>query len=142
MSDRPWDVVILAAIIKLGDKFGRPPATEDVIHDKGAVVAHPDDGRRQDHPRVHSGAIGTADTLLKDDVKRDDLRDRFGVRAIEMESSGLQSAAWSLGKDIFVVRGICDYCDENKNDVWQNYAAVVAAAYARALVEAMPAEWF
>jgi len=38
-----------------------------------------------------------------------------------------------------VVRGICDYCDDNKNDLWQGYAAVVAAAYTRALLELIPA---
>ena len=37
----------------------------------------------------------------------------------------------------FIVRGICDDCDKNKNDVWQPYAAVVAAAYTRALLETM-----
>jgi nucleoside phosphorylase len=62
----------------------------------------------------------------------------FGVKAIEMEGSALQSAAWHQGKDAFVVRGICDYCDKHKNDDWQNYAALVAASYVRALIEAMP----
>ena len=36
-----------------------------------------------------------------------------------------------------VVRGICDYCDSHKNDDWQQYAAVVAAAYTRALIESI-----
>jgi nucleoside phosphorylase len=142
MNERPWESTILAAITKLGQKFSRPAPTEDVLYEGGAVVPHPDDDRRIEFPRVHAGAIGTADTLLKNDVTRDELRDRFNVRAVEMEASGLQSAAWSIGKDVFVVRGICDYCDEHKNDAWQNYAALVAAAYTRALVEAMPAEWF
>ncbi|NOJ41515.1 hypothetical protein [Bradyrhizobium australiense] len=70
------------------------------------------------------------------------MRDRFNVRAVEMEASGLQNAAWAQGKVIFVVQGICDYCDEHKNDDWQNYAALVAAAYTRALIEEMPIDWF
>jgi nucleoside phosphorylase len=37
-----------------------------------------------------------------------------------------------------VVRGICDYCDSHKNDRWQPYAALCAAAYARSLVEILP----
>jgi nucleoside phosphorylase len=86
--------------------------------------------------------IAAADTLLKNAATRDVLRDRFGARAVEMEASGVQNAAWHQGKDIFVVRGICDYCDSVKNDDWQKYAALVAAAYARALVEAMPSSWF
>jgi nucleoside phosphorylase len=143
LATRPWETIISAAAIRLGDKFDRPAADTDVLHTGELAVVHPTDkDRRPDAPRIHSGAIGTADTLLKSGVKRDELRDRFGVRAVEMEASGLQTAAWSHGKDVFVVRGICDYCDEHKNDIWQNYAALVAAAYARAIVEAMPAEWF
>jgi hypothetical protein len=34
-----------------------------------------------------------------------------------------------------VVRGICDYSDTHKNDVWQGYAAATAAAYAKELLE-------
>jgi len=143
MSVRPWETIISAGVIRLGEKFARPASETDVIHNQGVGIAHPEDlERKPDVPRIHTGAIGTADTLLKNDLKRDDLRDRYGVRAVEMEASGLQNAAWAQGKDIFVIRGICDYCDQNKNDIWQNYAALVAAAYARALVEAMPSEWF
>jgi nucleoside phosphorylase len=142
MGERPWVPIISAAIVKLGDKFARPAPSTDVLYENGAVVSHPNDDREAGFPRVHGGAIGTADTLLKNDVARDELRDQFSVRAVEMEASGLQNAAWSFGKDVFVVRGICDYCDEHKNDEWQNYAAIVAASYTRALVDAMPAEWF
>jgi nucleoside phosphorylase len=143
MSIRPWETIISAGMIRLGEKFARPPSETDVVHDRGIGLRHPEDlDRRLDGPRIHAGAIGTADTLLKNDLKRNDLRDKYGVRAVEMEASGLQNAAWAQGKDIFVVRGICDYCDEHKNDIWQNYAALVAAGYARALVEAMPSEWF
>jgi hypothetical protein len=38
-----------------------------------------------------------------------------------------------------VIRGICDYCDKNKEDRWQAYAAVVAAAYASELLGSIPA---
>jgi nucleoside phosphorylase len=47
-----------------------------------------------------------------------------------------------LGKDVMVIRGICDYCDTFKNDDWQPYASLVAAAYARAMIETLPDEWF
>ncbi|MBP1299809.1 5'-methylthioadenosine/S-adenosylhomocysteine nucleosidase family protein [Bradyrhizobium elkanii] len=142
MNERPWEAHLSHAIVKLGDKFARPSVSNDVLHEDGKPVPHPAQDTAVDFPRVHGGTIGTADTLLKNDITRNQLRDQFNVRAVEMETSGLQNAAWSHGKDIFVVRGICDYCDEHKNDVWQNYAAVVAAAYTRALVEEMPIEWF
>jgi nucleoside phosphorylase len=142
MRERPWEPILSHAMVKLGDKFGRPPVSEDVLYEGEEVVPHPSPDERADVPRIHSGVIGTADTLLKSDTTRNQLRDQFNVRAVEMEASGLQNAAWSHGKDVFVVRGICDYCDEHKNDVWQNYAALAAAAYTRALVEEMPIEWF
>jgi nucleoside phosphorylase len=141
MGERPWENILSHAVLKLGEKFARPPASQDVLHENGRTISHPpSDFTNQ--PHVYGGAIGTADTLLKSDITRDQLRDEFNIRAVEMEASGLQNAAWSQGKDVFVVRGICDYCDEHKNDLWQNYAALVAAAYTRALVEEMPTEWF
>jgi len=54
-----------------------------------------------------------------------------------MEGSGIADAAWTAGQQYFIVRGICDYCDEKKNDIWQGYAAVVAAAYTRALISSI-----
>ena len=142
LSDRPWETIISAGIVRLGEKYERPTASLDILHHGRNSLDHPQDGnRRPGVPRIHGGAIGTADTLLKSSVKRDDLRDRYGIRAVEMEASGLQTAAWAQGKDIFVVRGVCDYCDEHKSDLWQNYAALAAAAFTRALVEAIPLEW-
>jgi hypothetical protein len=75
--------------------------------------------------------------LLKDPVWRDRLRDAHGVKAVEMEASGIADATWVHGVGYLVVRGICDYCDKNKNDDWHMYAAVVAAAYVRALLGRM-----
>jgi hypothetical protein len=73
--------------------------------------------------------------LLKDPEIRDALRDKFGVRAIEMEGSGIADGTWTAGLGYIIIRGISDYCDQHKNDVWQGYAAVAAAGYARALIE-------
>ncbi|MBE7551044.1 MAG: 5'-methylthioadenosine/S-adenosylhomocysteine nucleosidase [Anaerolineales bacterium] len=102
-------------------------------------VRHPDDPKRtQGQPRVFTGPIASANKLLKNPLKRDDLRDKFGVKAIEMEGSGIADATWNHERGYLVVRGICDYCDANKGDDWQNYAAIVAAAYTRALLESIP----
>ena len=79
---------------------------------------------------------------MKDPMARDRVRDQWNVRAIEMEGSGVLDAGWSLDRDVMIVRGICDYCDEHKNDVWQAYAALTAAAYARSLIEMLPATNF
>ncbi|MFD0465086.1 hypothetical protein ACFQY9_27840 [Microvirga aerilata] len=141
---KPWIDYIRFGQGKLSDNFARPSPDKDVLHNAdGTAINHPNQsGRVVDEPLIHGGVIGAADTLQKDPKMRDHLRDALGVRAIEMEASGLQTAAWAQSKDIFVIRGICDYCDAFKNNDWQEYAALVAAAYARALIEHMPSEWF
>jgi hypothetical protein len=37
-----------------------------------------------------------------------------------------------------IIRGICDYCDGMKNDLWQACAAVAAASYGRAIISRIP----
>lgn len=54
-----------------------------------------------------------------------------------MEGAGVADATWTNGAGYLVVRGICDYCDGIKGDVWQGAAAIAAAAYVRALVGSM-----
>ena len=54
-----------------------------------------------------------------------------------MEASGIADASWLAGKDSFVIRGICDYCNTEKNKIWQEYAAGVAAAFAIELIETL-----
>lgn len=55
---------------------------------------------------------------------------------VEMEAGGVASAAFqqNRARDFFMVRGVSDLADENKNNletkVWREYACAVAAAYA------------
>jgi len=103
-------------------------------------VKHPRDPRRREGvPRVFLGPVASANELLRNPVKRDALRDRFGVKAVEMEGSGIADATWNHSIGYLVVRGTCDYCDSHKNDDWREYAAAVAAGYTKALIESIPA---
>lgn len=104
-------------------------------------IQHPrQDRRRGGYPYVHRGTIGSANILLKNSRVRDALKKAHKIRAIEMEGSGIADAAWTFNVGYLIVRGICDYCDRKKDDAWQNHAALVAAAYARAIVERVPTE--
>lgn len=136
-GQRPWEQHIERA--RSMPNSSRPPAENDVLvdtTDPEVIVPHPlDDRRIPNQPRVFVGTIACADTLLKDPSTRDALREQHDVRAVEMEGFGIAEATWLSSKGFIVVRGICDYCDSRKNDVWQGYAAVAAAAYARALLE-------
>lgn len=46
----------------------------------------------------------------------------------EMEAAGLTDFP------CLVIRGICDYADSGKTNDWQEYAAAVAAAFAKELL--------
>jgi nucleoside phosphorylase/tetratricopeptide (TPR) repeat protein len=139
---RPWDSKIEFILNEL--KHDRPDAATDKLFDSNTPskqVTHPADLRRLlNQPRVFLGPVASANELLKDPIKRDSLRDAFGVKAVEMEGSGIADATWMCELGYLVVRGICDYCDSHKNDVWQEYAAASAAAYAVALIESLPSQ--
>jgi len=86
-----------------------------------------------DNPVVHYGLIASADSLMRDAEIRDKLAEEADVLCFEMEAAGLMDHFPCL-----VIRGICDYCDTHKNKRWQGYAAAVAAAYAKELLDIIP----
>src|ERR1700674_2839519 len=138
----PWEAYISQALAAL--KWKRPPTTKDILTATQApneILAHPKDpDRRAGRPRVFIGPIASSDTLQKNPSRRDILRDYFGAKAVEMEGSGIADATWEHDRGYLVVRGICDYCDGNKGDLWQKYAAVAAAGYTRALLDSLPGD--
>lgn len=75
--------------------------------------------------------------LFKDGIFRDQIALNLGDGCIcfEMEAAGLMDNFPCL-----VIRGICDYADTHKNDRWQNYAAIAAAAYAKELLQVLEGE--
>jgi len=136
----PWEKSLQEVLTRL--RWERPDPATDVLADSidsARILQHPEfPARRPGQPRIFLGPIASANTLLKDPLKRDALRDQLGTKAVEMEGSGIQDATWIHEVGYLVVRGVCDYCDQNKGGIWQNYAAAAAAAYVRALLEAMP----
>jgi nucleoside phosphorylase len=136
-GDLPWEKK-MSAVIMTKRRYARPPDSSDILHCGTKVIPHPKDpDRRPRKPRLHRGAIGSANILLKDPTLRDEIRDKYGARAMEMEGSGVIDAGWAVNKEVMVIRGICDYCDAYKTDSWQTYAALAAAAFARSLVLAL-----
>ncbi|GFF66045.1 conserved hypothetical protein [Aspergillus lentulus] len=87
---------------------------------------------RPGHTRVHYGLIASGNHVVKDAELRDSLDESLGgnVLCIEMEAAGLMNDFPCV-----VIQGICDYADSQKNKDWQEYAAAVAAAYAKELLE-------
>lgn len=82
--------------------------------------------------QVHYGLIASGSQVVKDAPFRDRLNRDLGgqVLCVEMEAAGLTN-----NFPCIVIRGICDYADSHKNKDWQEYAAAVAAAFAKELLE-------
>ena len=91
------------------------------------------DARSDKIPHVHYGLIASGNQVMKYGKDRDKLRRELDVLCFEMEASGLMNDYPCL-----VIRGICDYADSHKNKHWQDYAAAVAAAYAKELLSIIP----
>jgi nucleoside phosphorylase len=68
-------------------------------------------------------------TLMRNSKRRDELRDEFDLIGLEMEAAGVMNTL-----PTGVIRGVCDYGDDQKNKDWQPYAAAVAAVYAKGVL--------
>ncbi|MBI4630148.1 MAG: hypothetical protein HY740_00220, partial [Chloroflexi bacterium] len=89
--------------------------------DPAQIIRHPADLlREKDKPRVFHGPIASANRLLRNPIKRDVLRETFGVKAVEMEGSGIADATWNHEIGYMVVRGICDYQYITKRGLGKN----------------------
>lgn len=139
-GQRPWDAHLRNGLA--ARSLTVPDSSTDVLLDaKSGHVEHP--AVAEARPRVFLSPIASANVVQGDFRKRDQLRDQYKVKAVEMEGYGVADATWEFEKaGYLVVRGICDYCDVRtkhlQTDAWKRYAAMAAAAYVRALIEAMP----
>lgn len=90
-------------------------------------------------PVIHYGLIASSDQLMKDSRLRDALSACYGglIRCFEMEAAGLMN-----GYPCLVIRGISDYSDSHKraDHAWHGCAAAMAASYAKALINELPAK--
>jgi nucleoside phosphorylase len=82
--------------------------------------------RKSHNPAVHYGVIASGNQVVKDAALRERLRTEFNALCVEMEAAGLMNDFPCL-----VIRGIADYADRQKNDVWHPYAALTAAAFTK-----------
>ncbi|KAF5565373.1 heterokaryon incompatibility protein het-E-1 [Fusarium napiforme] len=89
--------------------------------------------RHNANPVIHYGRVASGDQVIKDAPTRDSLSKRINSICFEMEAAGVMDCFSCL-----IIRGICDYSDSHKNKGWQEYAALVAAAYAKELLMSIP----
>lgn len=113
-------------------RFGRPPAETDVLCGSDGKIMR---DRGHSTSRLFRGVIASGNALVRDRTVRDKIGQVSGALAIEMEGAGVAEAAWSLGRQYLLVRGLTDYCDDNKSDAWHWYASGIAAATAVSILE-------
>ncbi|KIW54609.1 hypothetical protein PV05_06958 [Exophiala xenobiotica] len=85
--------------------------------------------RDDPNPVFWYGVIASGNELVRDVAARDTMGRELGALCVEMEAAGLMNDFPCIA-----IRGICDYADSHKNDAWQKYAALTAAAYAKELL--------
>lgn len=85
-------------------------------------------------PRLWFGTIASSNAVMKNGRMRDQALQEFDVLCFEMEAAGLMNDGFSC----LVIRGISDYADSHKNEAWQRYAALTAAACAKELLLQVP----
>ncbi|RAH39858.1 uncharacterized protein BO95DRAFT_489014 [Aspergillus brunneoviolaceus CBS 621.78] len=86
-------------------------------------------------PVIHYGVIASGDRVMKNARERDMISGSVeGAICFEMEAAGLMNDFRCI-----VIRGISDYADSHKNDVWHPYAAAAAAAVAKELLSYLEA---
>ncbi|KAL4936537.1 hypothetical protein BDV06DRAFT_204849 [Aspergillus oleicola] len=136
----------LMGMIQKGGRLSlyQKPQTEDILfqHDSLHIAGHETcDGcdmekkidrrpREAECPQIHYGLIASGDRVMRSANKALlATRDLGDVLCFEMEAAGVLTEYPCL-----VIRGISDYADSHKNDVWQHYAAASAAACSKELL--------
>ncbi|KAL6826777.1 ankyrin repeat-containing domain protein [Trichoderma sp. SZMC 28015] len=91
-----------------------------------------DDERTPGDPKIHYGLIASGNQVIKDDFMRDEINAKLGgqVLCVEMEAAGVMN-----NFPCIAIRGISDYADSKKNDHWRGYAASIAAAFTKELLQ-------
>ncbi|RFU79266.1 pfs, nacht and ankyrin domain [Trichoderma arundinaceum] len=125
-------------------KYARPTSQDQLFlakyhHNPAAISCDECDSsmlvhrlpRINSYPKIHYEAIASSNQVMKHGITRDEIAKGLQVVCFEMEAAGLANFP------CLVIRGICDYSDSHKNKQWQEYAAAVAAAYAKEFLEAI-----
>ncbi|KAL4805218.1 hypothetical protein BDV18DRAFT_26107 [Aspergillus unguis] len=79
---------------------------------------------------VHFGRVASGDTVMKSGQHRDITAKQHDAIAFEMEGAGVFPSLQCI-----IVKGVCDYADSHKDKSWQPFAAGIAAACMKAMLE-------
>ena len=120
------------AILQEADEDGRflcPSQLEDKLYTLEGTLVTRKPRDESERTKVWYGSIGSGGSLMRNPIRRDELRDKYDLIGLEMEAAGIMNTL-----PTGVIRGVCDYGDSQKNKLWQPYAAAAAAAYAKGIL--------
>lgn len=102
------------------------------LEDKVLAGSPPTISRERSHhePSIHFGAVASSDSVMKSGTHRDRIAKAEKVIAFEMEAAGV----WDQ-LPTHVVKGVSDYADCHKNDMWREFASASAWACTKAVIE-------
>ncbi|KAF4442948.1 MTA/SAH nucleosidase [Fusarium austroafricanum] len=109
---------------------GRYRKPDDVVD--GQILGNQvdEDTSKVPSPVIHFGPMASGDTVMHSAERRDHIVKGEGVIAFEMEGAGI----WQELPCI-VVKGVADFSDREKTKDWQDYAAAMAAATSKTILE-------
>ncbi|KAJ0414171.1 nucleoside phosphorylase domain-containing protein [Aspergillus carlsbadensis] len=102
------------------------------LHPDRRPIRERDNVERARRPSILFGKFASSNSVMASAYHRDQLIQQRGVLGFERVGEG----SWEYIPTI-IVKGASDYADSHRNEVWQHYAAITAAACAKAIVE----EW-
>jgi nucleoside phosphorylase len=105
------------------------------------TIPRPDGKDGRVIPKIHWGIVASGEKVIADTKTVPELQNIWAkLVGIEMEGYGTALAAYTAESrpDFFMVKGICDWANPDKNDKWQKYAADVAAVFVINLLRSKP----
>ena len=81
-------------------------------------------------PRLHFHRFGSGSAVIQSGTYRDQLAMNNNIIAFEMEGAGLWNSL-----PMIIVKSGCNYADSHKSKEWQPYAAAVAAAAMKSILD-------
>src|SRR5258708_40301898 len=105
------------------------------------MVPRPDGTTNRVIPQVHFGVVASGEKVIADTALTSELQSDWSqLVGIEMEGIGAAIAAYDADflPGVLLVKGLCDWADQSKNDDWQAYAADVSASFVTGLLKSEP----
>jgi nucleoside phosphorylase len=91
-------------------------------------------------PKIHRGVVASGEKVVADNHLMGELAAVWHeLIGIEMEAYGTALATYQANDSpgMLMVKGICDWADKSKGDMWQEYASAASAAFVIELLRAV-----